>query len=148
MPRREGRFILDSLKRREVLRRGTSRRKRRPLHVEATQSSVMQKRIDALASVTGLAGVLGGSVIATLDNPTGWIAVAAGIVLEATSLTQILKAESHPRESYSYTSSARLSFSNSGPTPSDEHTGLPLPDAYAAFRFMEQNFPPTDNSES
>jgi hypothetical protein len=134
-------FLLRANRRIEL----ASKRKRlRSISSEVTQPSVMQSRLDNIASIVGLAGIIGGVSLVALDNQTGWIAIATGVVMEVAAISQMLKSELASQRNRIFRSS-RIALTDYPSSRNQNQESLPIPGPYAVRDFFHDNSSP-DNS--
>jgi hypothetical protein len=106
----------------------------------------MQSRLDNIASIVGLVGIIGGLSLVALDNQTGWIAIATGAVMEAAAISQMLNSEVASYRNQRFRSS-RIALTDYSSSRNQNHESLPMPGPYAVQDFFHDNSSP-DNSES
>lgn len=132
---------------REQMRALRKRRRQRSSDIEVTQPSVMQSRLDNIASIVGLAGIIGGVSLIALDNQTGWIAIATGAVMEAAAISQMLNSELASYRNRRFRSS-RLALTDYPSSRNQNQQSLPMPDPYAVQDFFQDYNSSPDSSES
>jgi hypothetical protein len=131
---------------REQRRALRKRRRQSSSDIKVTQPSVMQSRLDNIASIVGLAGIIGGLSLVALDNQTGWIAVATGAVMEAAAISQMLNSELASYRNRRFRSS-RLALTDYNYTRNQGQQSLPMPDPTAPYDFFSGPNSSEDNSE-